>query len=105
MTSRLDILKGRPIRNVIRHSDYLQLFLEQGVTLNIYNACSFVGFEEDDLDSLIGTVIQKILEEYELIVLCFNTGREIHIDLRNEAYNGPEAMQLDVPGEPTVVWN
>jgi hypothetical protein len=69
MNSHLEILKGRRIQNAIRCHDYLQLFFEQGVTLNIYNAYSFIGFEEDKLTSLIGSVIQEISKSAEEVVL------------------------------------
>ena len=41
----------------------------------------------------------------EAACLRFDDGSAIEIDLRDEAFEGPEAIVLDQPGESIVVWN
>jgi hypothetical protein len=105
MNSRLKILVGRSLRSVVQIHDYSQLYFDHGAVLNIYNTFSVVGTSGDGVEGLVGTVVGKVVEDREKAVLTFGTGAQISIDLRDAAYRGPEAMELIVPGEPTVVWN
>lgn len=104
MRSRLEALVGRSIRRVDQLHGYVQLPCDLGVILSIYNEFSARGTDEAGLDALVGTTITQVSEGSESAVIWFGTGATISVDLRDTAYRGPEAMNLNVPGEPTVVW-
>lgn len=105
MSSRLRVLEGCTVRNVRRDPGCLQLEFERGVGLSIYNACSLSGVDEGTVEELAGAVVEYVIETKTDARVVFVGGRSIEIDLRDAAFNGPEAMQLTVPGDPTVVWN
>jgi hypothetical protein len=105
MICRLDVLQDRVVRSAAHVEDYFQLRFELGSALSIYNKMSLAGPVAEDLDAIQGKRL-LIAEEYEeAVVLRFDDGSVLEVDLRDEAFNGPEAMALHVPGEPIVVWN
>ncbi len=73
--------------------------------MSVFNACTVSGLSEDRIEELAGASVERISESKEAAQIRFTEGRVVHVDLRDEAFNGPEAMVLTVPGEPTVVWN
>jgi len=103
MKSKLEILVGLLMADAMKVHDYVQLIFEQGIVLSIYN--EFRLPNGDDISSLRGEKLLKAEEKQEEIILHFSNGKSLSIDLRDEAYNGPEALQLNVPGQLTVVWN
>jgi hypothetical protein len=40
----------------------------------------------------------------DAVELIFDDGWSVEVDIRDEAYTGPEAMNLHRPGKPIVVW-
>ena len=105
MKSRLKVLEGRTVSKAIRVEDYIQLHFEPQTSLNIYNRFTVSGLDKGDIATLSGATVREIIERPKDVVLRFTNGAEILIDLRDKAYTGPEAMELNLPGEPTVVWN
>ena len=103
MKSKLEVLVGLSVTGVLKIHDYVQLFFEQDITLNIYNDYRLEN--SADIMSLKDAKVEKIEERQDELILYFLEAKHLHIDLRDEAYNGPEALQLNVPGEPTVIWN
>jgi hypothetical protein len=103
MKSKLDILVGMSVTNALRVHDYVQLFFERDIVLNIYN--EFKLFNGHDLSALNGAKLLEVGEKQDELALYFSNGTRLDIDLRDEAYNGPEALELHVPGQPPVVWN
>lgn len=83
------------------NSDYLQIYFSGGV-LNIYNSYSLAGAS---LGSLVGKKLRSVTEDLEVIELKFDNLAVITIDMKPEAFNGPEAMQLLRDGEITVIWS
>jgi hypothetical protein len=55
-------------------------------------------------DSVAGASITDTCEGRESVVIKFENGVSWEISLKDDAYSGPEAMLLEIPGEPTVVW-
>jgi hypothetical protein len=103
MKSKLKVLVGLSVTGVLKIHDYVQLFFEKDITLNIYNDYRLTKGAE--IASLKEARVEKIEEKQDELILYFSEAKRLRIDLRDEAYNGPEALQLNVPGEPTVVWN
>ena len=103
MTSQLDVLVGTVVTEALRVHDYVQLLFEKDISLNIYNAWRL--FNDDDLRTLNGATLLKVEEKPETLIFFFSHGQRLDIDLGDDAYNGPEALELNVPGQPTMVWN
>jgi len=103
MKSKLEVLVGLSVTGVLKIHDYVQLCFEKDITLNIYNDYRLENGA--DIISLKDAKVKKIEEERDELILYLSEAKHLHIDLRDEAYNGPEALQLNVPGEPTVIWN
>jgi hypothetical protein len=80
----------------------VQLFLEDYI-LNIENPMTIIpsGKELPDLEGLKVIATDENDEEAELI---FDNGNRLIINLREEAYEGPEAMCLYGPDDFCVVW-
>lgn len=120
--SYLENLAGLTIRNVqteIDHtipiatakekgddvfSAYIQLYFD-GYILNIYNTFEIIPDGGMDLKKLIGLKTISANETKEEAELLLDNGKVIKINLRDEAYTGPEAMFLKGPDELFVVWN
>ena len=103
MTSQLDILVGMVVTEALQVYDYVQLLFEKDISLNIYNAWRLGN--GDDLRVLNGATLLTVEETPEQLPLSFSNGTRLAIDLGDNAYNGPEALELHIPGQPTVVWN
>ena len=103
MTSQLDVLVGMVVTDALKVYDYVQLLFEKNVSLNIYNALRL--YNDDDLRVLNGATLLKVEEKPEKLIFSFSNGTRLDIDLCDDAYNGPEALELNIPGQPTVVWN
>jgi hypothetical protein len=54
---------------------------------------------------LNGATFLKVEEKPETLIFSFSHGKRLDIDLCDDACNGPEAFELNIPGQPTVVWN
>jgi hypothetical protein len=85
--------------------DYLQIHFELGPSLSIFNTVALTGPVAEDLAAINGKRLLIADESAEKATLRFEDESVIEVDLRDEAFNGPEAMTLHLPGEPIVVWN
>jgi hypothetical protein len=103
MTSKLDVLAGMAVTDVLKVHGYVQLLFEKDISLNIYNELRLCN--GDDLRALNGTMLLTVEEKQETLILYFSNGKRLDINLCDTAYSGPEALELNVPGQPTVVWN
>ena len=81
----------------------MQLLFGKDLSLNIYNALRLCN--GDDLRALNGATLLQVEAKPETLIFSFSHGQRLDIDLGDDAYNGPEALELNVPGQPTVVWN
>ena len=103
--SKLRSICGLKIVDVDLSPGDAGLAFEDGATLAIYNAFQVSGFSPGTSKKLIGKSIKAISEDESKIVLTFEGQKSITIDMRDEAYWGPEAIQLCRPDQPIVVWN
>ena len=83
---------------------YLQLIFED-YRLHIYNPGILRGNNDQSFKNLEKLKIISIVESEIEISFIFQDGTELRIDLRPEAYSGPEAMCLYGPNNLVVVWN
>ena len=105
MLSRLSVLEGCTVRSIRRGPEVLEIEFERGVGLSVHNACNISGLADGRIEELTGATVERVTESRESAEVVFTDSRTVHVDLRDDAFNGPEAMVLSVPGEPTVVWN
>ena len=103
MTLHLDVLVGMVVTDVLKVHDYVQLLFEKDISLNIYNVLRL--YNDDDLRALNGATLLTVEEKPDTLIFSFSNGKHLDIDLGDDAYNGPEALELNIPGQPTVVWN
>jgi hypothetical protein len=103
MTSKLDALVGMAVTDVLKVHDYVQLLFEKDISLNIYNALRL--YNGDDLRALNGATLLTVEEKPDTLIFSFSNGKRLDVNLCDAAYSGPEALELNVPGQPTVVWN
>lgn len=98
----LHILIGLFIKHIESIHDYIQIVFADGTVLNIFNSYSYDGASLFDVSNL------KVIDVSELekvVTIKLENGSVLMIDLKEEAYNGPEAMMLIREGESPVVWN
>ncbi|WP_024619651.1 hypothetical protein [Pseudomonas kilonensis] len=100
--SILECLCESDVLRTVCESEYLQIYFSRGEILNIYNSYSLAGAS---LGSLVGNKLRSVTEDSEVIELKFDDLAALTIDMKPEAFNGPEAMQLLRNGEATVIWS
>jgi hypothetical protein len=103
--SKLKVICGLKIVDVVLGEGDAGISFENGINLAIYNRYELVGFTIKDTQSLIGNIVTSVDESASIITIRFENNWALQIDMRDEAYTGPEAMQLRVPGNPIVIWN
>ena len=74
------------------------------ITLSVYNRYELVGSSHAVTHPLVGSTVLGVEEASDKVVILLDNGCHVEIDLTDDAYSGPEAMQLRVPGEPIVIW-
>ena len=77
---------------------------ENGSALAIYNKMSVEDTRDGGNISVADASILSAREDNELVCIEFDNGIVWKIDLSDDAYSGPEAMQLNVVGDPIVIW-
>ena len=83
--------------------DYFQIVFSDGSGLSVYNDHFFTGCT---LESITGSSVSSVLESPEEVVIDFSGRGSLSVGLKDNDYvSGPEAMQLNRPGKPTVIWN
>jgi hypothetical protein len=104
--SPLAELIGRGVEKAEVVEDYLQLRFDNGACLSIYNEYQITGPDRQarDSDDLAGAFVTEVREKGTHIVLTFSNRLELSIDMSEDGYAGPEALQLTRTGMPTVVW-
>jgi len=103
--SKLNVICGLKITSAVLGENKVTLSFENGSVLSIYNSHKLDGFIADNVQDLIGKVVSQVEDQMEIATIKFENDWAILVDMRDEAYMGPEAMQLRVPGEPIVIWN
>jgi len=103
--SKLSVLFGLKVVDVVLADGDIGIGFENGISLSIYNKYELEGFVLSDALRLVGNTVTYVDEQKEVITIRFENNWVLRVDMRDEAYSGPEAMQLRVPDDPIVVWN
>ncbi|WP_240797023.1 hypothetical protein [Stenotrophomonas maltophilia] len=80
---------------------------DDGWKLHIYNSFSLLGdcIAETPPPSTLSLVLEDCRFDHETMVAQFSRGVTLIVDLSDEGYSGPEAMQLNSPNGTIVIWN
>lgn len=101
MTSKLEIINKKKLEEIHFIEDYTQLYFSNKAILNIYNNFT----TSKNLSDFKNLQVTSIKENDKLISIKFEGNEFILIDMRDEAYNSPEALQLNTPEGQTIIWN
>lgn len=102
MISALDELLGERVRSLEPVHDYWQLSIGLA-TLTIVNPFRPEGARLRE--QLPGATLDSVLDNRDSeLTLTFSNGLTITVDLRKDAYVGPEAVIYHRPDGSTVVW-
>src|ERR1700728_2207587 len=104
MKTPLDALVGLSVTKVIKIKGYVQLHFGDAVGLTIYNKISTVPLTVD-VEELVGDMVMSVRASKDLIEIRFLRGPHLKVSMRPEAYQGPEAMELNRKGLPAIIWN
>lgn len=80
---------------------------DDGWELHIYNAFSLHcdGIAENPPPSPLRLVLVDCRFDHKTMVAQFSRGVSLTVDLSDDGYSGPEAMQLNSPDGTIVIWN
>lgn len=89
----LDLVK---LNEVVAIHDYFQISFENKMGMNLYNPLKVeFNSQEVSIFSLVGHVVESLsLEEGEEFIINFDSGYRLWMDLRDEAYTTPEALNI-----------
>jgi hypothetical protein len=106
--SPIDDLIGLRLTSHEPVEDYVQLSFEEGAAiLSIYNRYEVRGPEPElgqGLGNMMGRRLIGVATGPDFVEFTFEQGSSVVVDLRDDAYTGPEAMHLLRSGRATVVW-
>lgn len=103
--SKLSVICGLKVADAVFAEGDAGINFENGISLAIYNRYELVGFVSSDVQYLLGINVTDVDVGADALTIRFENNWALRVDMRDEAYTGPEAMQLRVPGEPIVIWN
>jgi hypothetical protein len=103
MKNPLQELIGLRVTKVQVVHDYVRILFGEVAGLRIFN--DFMVSGTKDTAELTNLVLSHASQNAGQIVLTFEGGTTLSISLLPEAYQGPEAMVLNVEGKPPIVWN
>jgi hypothetical protein len=102
--SPLNKLIGHKVVEFSYEPERMGVLFENGSTLAIYNQMSVQDTRNRGDLSVAEASVSNVLEDSDLACIEFDNGVFWTIDLSDDAYSGPEAMQLNVVGDPIVIW-
>lgn len=103
MSGTLQTLVGHSITKAVWVEDYIQIAFSDEIGISIYN--DFRIDPRIDLSQLTGKILDRAYEDETNITFCFSGHVLLVVDLSPESSHGPEIMQMNRQGEPTVIWN
>ncbi|TQV84821.1 hypothetical protein FKG94_04720 [Exilibacterium tricleocarpae] len=98
----LQILIGLIISKIEEVHDYIQVVFSDGTTLSIFNNYVYDG---GPVTGIEGRKVKSVEESGDSVLIIFDDGRTISVGLKDDDYNGPEAMVLRQEGKSPVVWS
>lgn len=103
-TSPLDKLIGHKVVEFSYEPDRIGVLFENNSALSVYNKMSVRDTKKRGDLSIAESFVSSVREDSDLVSIEFDNGIVWVIDLSDDAYSGPEAMQLKIVGDPIVIW-
>ena len=108
ISSSIDALLGLRVTAHNSVEGYEQLIFGSGIAmLSIYNRYGVFGPRAEfnpSITCLIGLRLIALVNGLRYVHLSFEGGWLLDVDIREEAFTGPEAMVLHWPGRSPIVW-
>jgi hypothetical protein len=103
--SIFEVIYGQPV-DVLIDDDQLTLSAKNGWVVAIYSKFSVLSEDGKEVSPsrIDGMTLIASLVEAEKITFLFDSGYAIEIYLTDDAFNGPEALQLAGPNNEIIVW-
>lgn len=100
-----ELVGSRVVKSEILEDD-LAIWFQNGECLTVYNKFQITaadGSSGSDRD-LAGATLTQLNQDNTFLRLTFSNGVELAVDVSEDGYSGPEALQLTRPGLPSIVW-
>jgi hypothetical protein len=83
--------------------DYIQLHFDNGAILNIFNQYSLSGVDDLDIRLIVGKRVTEIREDTLNLEMRFGAV-QLHVNLSEAAFSGPEAIEYISAEGDRIVW-
>ena len=104
MENPLRIIEGMIVTEADTVHDYVQLAFGREIGISIYNNMEILP-GSISLGTLVGKSVSRTDVRDDLIEIEFAYRTILKVDMRPDAYRGPEALQLNRVGHLPVIWN
>ncbi len=105
MKSMIQKIIDRRIKSFQIDADGICIEFVDEIKVIVYNRVRINIEGSHDFTEIVNAQVIEVNEGSEKIVIKTDVDIVIVIDLSDNAYSGPEAMQMIVPDGPIVVWN
>jgi hypothetical protein len=99
----LDEIVGQIVTDAKRVHDYIQLSFGEKIGLSVYNDIHLLPASAS-IDDLTEKMVTSVEVKQDSVEIRFLDKTILIIDMRDEAFNGPEALQLERVGQSPVIW-
>lgn len=102
------MLTGLTVKAVSTDQDGIHLTFSDGTRLMIYNYATLNGRSletTNETERLLGLAVLSCDQSETTITLMFRDGPLLRVDLTDQAYRGPEALQIMTRDGRIIVWN
>ncbi len=103
--SKLRIVCDQTVSDAVFDSEGVALAFDNGANVIIYNKFNIYGPLLIESKTFIGLKAISVEEVETFIKIIFENEMILKIDMTDEGFNGPEAIQLRSPSGGIVVWN
>jgi hypothetical protein len=99
-------LKGQAVVRVEPLDDgAIRLGFSNGHILTVYNDWVLGPSLSREAEVLLGNVLEAALSTSFVVLLGFHRGIRLSIDLNKDAHHRHQAVIIERPGQPDVVWH
>lgn len=99
MEINIDFLLNKKVEDAKITHDYLQLFFYDSSILNIFNSFKL----NDELQKIKDSKIISIQQYENILIIGFSSGITISIDMSEDGFQGPEAMEYCLDNNIIVI--
>ena len=100
----LEVFIGKAV-TVSHLEGQVSISTDDGWSLHIYNRVVFSGLHPADASPFSLLEVTGSALDGGGLTMTFGDGSALHVDLSDDGYAGPEAMQLNSPDGGIIVWN